>query len=377
MLSMIHSLLATKLVPIFFAGIGFGLLITVHEFGHFLFCKLFGIGTPVFSIGFGPSLIKRQIGSTEFRLSLIPLGGYCAVQGMGEVEVVDIKGAPQADDSASFETKAFWQKVLVILGGIAFNIMFAYLAFTAIHVGSRPKMRTELSISQVVKNSAAAAGGIQKDSILRGYNGTTFSTDAAQLQTELKTFLASIAKSPGSTLVLHAENTQGTTAEKKVTLGGKPGTTGSLGIGIELSQKPVPGVYEHDSLSSAFSKGVTMTHRWIIQTASGIANMFKRRTLEGVGGPVAMFSQTFKMAKTGWRSFVNFLAIISISLAVINLLPLGALDGGQLLFAIIEFITRRRLPLKLKEAIIIVSWLLFFALILILSYRDIMRIFGY
>ena len=322
-------------------------------------------------------MIKRQIGQTEFRLSLIPLGGYCAVQGMGEVEVVDVKGATQSDDSASFEDKPFWQKFLVIMGGIIFNIAFAYLAFTAIHVGSRAKMSTALNITQVVKKSAAEQCGLKKDEILHGYNNITFSNDAATLQPQLKTFLKQIADQPGQRMMLHTTSAAGEKSTKEVTLGGEKGKTGSLGVGIEMQQEPIPDVFEHDTFSSALCKGITMTHQWITQTASGIANMFKRRTLQGIGGPVAMFSQTFKMAKTGWRSFVSFLAIISISLAVINVLPLGALDGGQLLFITIEFIIRRRLPLKFKEAIIIASWLLFFALILVLSYRDVMRIFGY
>lgn len=376
MLAVAHSLFATKLVPLVLAGVGFGLLITIHEFGHFLFCKLFGIGTPIFSIGFGPILLDKQIGETNFRLSLIPLGGYCMVQGAEEVEMADLSTErKKLDPAASFDHRPYWQKALVLLGGILFNIAFAYIAFTGIHLGSRPKLKTDLVISQVVKKSAAAEHNITRDSVLVGYDDITFSSDNAQLQTQLKTFLNTIAQRPGGTLTLALRAKNGGVETQPVTLKGEK--TGSLGIGIEMKHMPIPGLFEHDTLGSAIRKGITMTHAWISQTANGIAKVFRRRTLQGIGGPIAMFSQTFKMAQDGFRAFLNFLGIISVSLAVLNLLPLGALDGGQLLFATIEFITRRRLPMKFKEIVIITSWVLFLLLVVVLSYRDILRIFGY
>lgn len=375
MLALAHSLLFTKLLPLVWAGLGFGLLITVHEFGHFLFCKLFGIGTPAFSIGFGPVLFSTRWWDCDFRLSLIPLGGYCAVEGMGEVEVVEIKGTKKTSKSSSFETKPYWQKFLVIMGGILFNIMFAYAAFTAIHIGSRPLLKTELKITQVVKDSAAAQFGLEKDHIITGYDAVTFSTKAQEIQPQMQAFLRSIAARPAEPITLHMHAPDCEPYTKEVVLGTK-GKSGSLGIGIDLQGTPIPGQFEHDTFVSALRKGITMTHQWIAQTASGLVGMFKRRTLQGVGGPVAMFSQTFKMAKTGIRSFLTFLGIISISLAVINVLPLGALDGGQLLFITIEAIIRRPLPMKLKEAIIIASWLFFLGLVIFLSYHDIRRLIG-
>ena len=107
------------------AGLGF--LIAIHEMGHFLFAKLFGISTPTFSIGFGPQLISKKIGETTFSLSAIPLGGYVEIAGLAEVGQGE-QGEAGRTDKRSFASKPYWQKMLVMLGGIGVNLGFAYVA---------------------------------------------------------------------------------------------------------------------------------------------------------------------------------------------------------------------------------------------------------
>ena len=376
MLTTLYALCVTKLIPLAMASIGFGLLITVHEFGHFFFCKLFGIGAPVFSIGFGPSLVKKKIGDTEFRLSLIPLGGYCAIQGMGDPEagMVDTNEAA-LNPANAFDTKTFWQKLLVILGGILFNLVFAYGIFIGMHWGTRPEVKTELMLSYIVPNSAAANQKLTPGCTILGYDSITFSSDKMAVQEELRTFLQSISQNPGTTMTLTLRSPENKIEEKEVTIGTAADNSGSLGVGLETQQVVVPHSFEHDSFASAVTKGVAMTHTYIRTTASAISKMFQRRTLDGMGGPITMFTQTFKSAQLGLRALWEFLGMISITLALMNLIPIGALDGGQLLFILLEGILRRPLPRRLKEWIIVASWILFFLLVIVLSYRDILRLF--
>ena len=108
--------------------LGISFLIAFHELGHFLFCKLFNIHTPSFSIGFGPRLISKKIGSTEFKISVIPLGGYVEIAGSAEPGQGKQKDANRMDEQ-SFAIKPFWQKFLVMIGGILFNMAFAYFTF--------------------------------------------------------------------------------------------------------------------------------------------------------------------------------------------------------------------------------------------------------
>ncbi len=371
---MIATLITTKLIPFLLAGAGFGLVVTVHEFGHFIFAKLFNIGVPVFSIGFGPSLIKKKIGATEFRLSLIPLGGYCAIQGMSDPEA----GLVETDESShdpkqSFEDKALWQKVCVLLGGIAFNLAFAYIVLTGIHWGTHQKTTASLAISFVAKESAAEKSGITKESKLTGYNAITFSTDARLLEEQLATFLAAIKAQPHKHMSLAITTPDKTSSDVDVTLAATDSGTGSLGIGLETILTPIEGQYEYCSLSDAIKKGVARTHHYITSTVTSLVGIFKQRELTGLGGPLAIFSQMYKGAQSGLIALFSFLSMLSISLAVINLIPLGALDGGQLLFILIEGITRRKLNETIKLGIIIASWLLFLGLTIVLSYHDIVR----
>ncbi len=377
MIATISTLAITKLYPLLLTAVGFGLLITVHEFGHFIFAKMFGIGVPVFSIGFGPSLIKKKIGSTEFRLSLIPLGGYCAIQGMSDPEagMVDTGSEPE-NPAYSYESKAFWQKLLVLLGGILFNLVFAYGAFITLYVGTRPKMKTAFVVSSVPAQSPAEQGGIKAGDIITGYNGMTFGLNDSNPQEQLQEFLQTIAASPQKKMTLTLATTERFAKIRRVRLGETEDKRGFLGVAIEMQTKPIEGEFESDTLSSAITKGVALTHFYIKSTVSAITNMFCRRSLDSVGGPLAMFSQTFKSAQNGLRSLIQFMGTISVSLALMNLIPIGALDGGQLLFLLLEGIIRRPLPQRLKEGMIIASWFLFIALVLVLSYRDILRFIG-
>ena len=118
--------------------IGINFVVGIHEFGHFLFCKFFKIRTPTFSFGFGPYLASKKIGDTTFALSSIPLGGYVEIAGSAEMGQGDQKEA-HARDTGSFAIKPYWQKLLVMIGGIVFNLIFAYAALIFLFMIGLPK----------------------------------------------------------------------------------------------------------------------------------------------------------------------------------------------------------------------------------------------
>src|SRR5271170_7782292 len=148
----------TNIIFIFPALIGVGFLIGFHELGHFLFCKLFNIHTPSFSIGFGPKLISTRIGDTDFSLSAIPLGGYVEIAGAAEVGQGEQEHAYSSDER-SFARKPYYQKMLVMFGGIMFNLIFAYTAFIFLCSFGLPA--TVPTIGTVQADSAAARAGLQ------------------------------------------------------------------------------------------------------------------------------------------------------------------------------------------------------------------------
>lgn len=348
--------------------IGINFVVGFHELGHFLFCKLFNIRTPTFSLGFGPVLTSKKIGTTNFALSAIPLGGYVEIAGAAEVGQGEQKHAHDKD-SHSFARKPYYQKLLVMLGGILFNLMFAYFALCMFYWFGLPKSEflyprnAQPIISKVQEESPAAKANLQIGDRILAIDSTQINDDA------LKAY-KTIAAMPGQATVLKIQR-EGQELEVPVTLDTKQVNNtdvGSLGVTFEITGT------QPTSFWNAVKEGVSMTNAYIINTAIAIKNIFTKRDVSKMGGPLMVISETVKAAGHSLPVFFFFLAIISINLAVFNLLPLPILDGGQILFYTIEAIIGRELPVKVREYIHIGSWLLILGLMLYLSAQDVYKI---
>jgi len=338
-----------------FAGLGgISILIFFHELGHFLFCKLFNIDTPSFSIGFGPKLFSRTIGRTCFIIAAIPLGGYVEIAGM----LNDSVNTTPTDSTKTplhqtFGYKPLYQKVLVLLGGIIFNLIFAYIIFSIVHFRGAPAtmlLYRETAIpviEEVIENSPAQKAGLQTKDIVTMINGKPVG----------KGFLMSLIGIPISSLVV-LRNAQ------EISMSIPPEQGQGFGVLFShVAQKGVP-------LGQAIRQGIATTNRWIYETAHGLLQIFKKRDFNKASGPIKIISMISKSASDGLLIYLLFLAIISINLAIFNLLPIPILDGGQLFICCIEALVRRELPLKVREYLFIGTWLLFLALILYLSYKE-------
>ena len=145
---------------------------------------------------------------------------------------------------------------------------------------------------------------------------------------------------------------------------------------LEPQLTPIKGKYQRYSFFKSIGKGISATNNLIIQMLYGLKTLFQQKSFKGAGGPIIIISKTFESAQKGFSALFIFLAIISINLAIINLLPIGALDGGQFLFITIEAITRKQIPEIIKLIINLTSWVLLISLILYLSFRDVIRIFN-
>lgn len=361
----------SSFTSLFFASagiLGIGLLITIHEFGHFIFCKLFGVKTPSFSIGFGPRLLSKKIGETVFTLSAIPLGGYVEIAGSAEMGQGEQKEA-HSDDASSFSTKPYWQKIIIMLGGISFNLIFAYLVFISLFWIGLPK--TNLTLPALTKpiietfaediSPARDAGLLPGDHII--------SLDGTLLNNEILPLMKAISTNPGKTISFGI-NRNNETIEIPVTLSSKEAnghTVGVFGVAF-VTEEPKP-----LSLGAAISKGIWLTNLWIKGTVDAFISLFKSRDISQVAGTISIFSESMKGAAQGLLIFLLFLAIISINLAILNLFPLPIFDGGQVVITTIEAAIRRAIPFAIKEAIFTVSWLLVIALILFTSFKDITR----
>jgi regulator of sigma E protease len=350
----------SNLIFIFPAIIGVGFLIGFHELGHYLFCKLFNIHTPSFSIGFGPKLISRQIGDTEFSLSAIPLGGYVEIAGAAEVGQGDQSQAFSTDER-SFARKPYYQKMLVMFGGIMFNLIFAYTALILLYSAGIPS--TIPTIAHVEPESSAAHAGLQPGDTIIGFSDLIIDKDVQSL-------IRAIQESPDkeATLTFTRNGQIMTTA---VTPKGVPvmdKQVGSLGASFEMSS--LPGL----SLKESISQGIALANKYIKNTVYAFTHLLKSRDTTGMGGPIRIIQETASGAAKGFKIFFFFLAIISINLAVLNLIPLPILDGGQILFYTIEAAIRRPLPYQIREYIHIASWIGILLLTLFLTYKDLIAV---
>lgn len=367
---MIFSSLFTLLnyFPFILAGlVGLAFLIAFHEFGHFLFCKLFNIYTPSFSIGFGPVLFSKMIGDTLFKLSLIPLGGYVEIAGAQEVGQGEQAHA-QLQDERSFGKKPFWQQFAVMIGGILFNLIFAYLVFIAIFFVGTPKTQllyptnATTKVAHVIPQSAAD-GKIMPGDMIKTIN-------KLPLEKGIATYLHRTTELSEADveIVLERNGNNITTSLKPKITSQRGQQTASMGIIFETeSEKAV-------SLFDAIKRGITETHRWIGNIINDFKHLSLSKNVKEMAGPLMIVHMSAKMANEGILLFFIFLAIISINLAVLNMLPVPILDGGQIVFYTIEAIIGFPLNEKAKLGIHMACWIGFMALFAYLSWQDIMRI---
>lgn len=361
----------TKIIYLGAGLFGIGFLIGFHELGHFLFCKLFKIRTPSFSIGFGPRIFQKKIGETMFALSAIPLGGYVEIAGAAEIGQGDQKEANRTDQY-SFAKKPYWKKLLVMSGGILFNLIFAYFAFALVFMMGLPKseimypLNAKPIIEQIAPHSAAETHNLQPGDEITAINHIPVKGDVSTLIDLIKPYAN---QQITLTIKRELENLElPITLNEKVVLGEH---IGSLGVTFTITETlglPFLG---------AIKAGFDYANKTISNTLSAFKYIFTKRDISQMAGPVLLISATAKGAGKGLRIFMIFLAIISINLAILNLLPLPILDGGQALFYTIEALIGKPMPTRLKEYIHLGSWLLILILTLYLSYKDILRIFPF
>jgi regulator of sigma E protease len=341
-----------------------GVLIFFHEFGHFLIARLFGVGVEKFSLGFGPRLIGKKIGITDYRLSAIPLGGYVKMVG----EEPDAEIASQ-DIPLSFTHKHVFKRMLIVLAGPVFNILLAVIIFFGIFWFSG-NFILKPSIGSVRAGSPAAAGGLEKGDLITAIDGSQVTNwdEMAEI----------INASNGNALRITVRR-QESTLDFSIA----PEKTAAKNIFGEDIQRYVIGItaagetYSQNlNLFQAFAESLTQTYKVSELMVVIIAKLIRGDiSTDTLGGPIMIAQMAGDSAKAGVGSLISFIALISINLAIINLLPIPVLDGGHLLFFMIEAIKGRPVSIKVREIAQQVGLFILILLMILVFYNDITRIF--
>lgn len=358
-----------RILPIIYAILGFCAIVVVHELGHFFFCQWFGVHTPTFSVGIGPKIIERKIGTTNFRLSAIPLGGYCEIAGLAEPGQGEQKFAHVRAET-SFAVKPYWQKALILLGGVGFNIIFAYFALSFLFVIGKPT-DAHIFIKSVIKNSLAEKSGLKPGDRIISMGQSNLDENPKLQFKEIKN-LQKLENVPYIITVKRADEQYEFTMQLPPLTQHTDLSKGRLGISFDFRPS---GKFERLPLFQAIARGIKETNVYILLTLAALKNLFIERTVRGAG-PVLIISQSITEARHGFGYLLFFLAIISISLAICNLFPIPALDGGQLVLTTIEAIFGRSIPLNIKIVIQIASYILLLGLLLVFTYNDIKYLLG-
>ena len=337
-----------------------GALIAVHEFGHFIVAKKSGVLVERFSIGFGPPLISRKWGETEYRVSAIPLGGYVKMYG----EDLDAE-ISENQRERSFQHQSVWKRIPIVAAGPAFNIIFAVALIASVQVSGYP-VEQSVHIGRVLGDSAALEAGLQTGDTVLSLNG--------QVIKRIGEVRQQIVTSEGRTLPMLISR-DGHEHQLLIT----PRKTDDIGewrIGVEL--RPDDFVMQRADPLTAVVRGCEWTWRITRLTFTGFGQIISGAipVSESLAGPLGIAQEINRQADNGWRNVVFLTAAISVSLAILNLLPIPVLDGGHLLFFLIEIVQGGPLSARKREIAHQVGLVILVCLMLFAFYNDILRLFS-
>ena len=431
---------------IFYFILTLGILVLVHELGHFLAAKLFKMRVERFSIGFPPRAFGKQIGETDYCISWIPIGGYVKIAGMID-ESFDTEFLGKPPEPWEFRSKPIWQRMIVISAGVIMNLLLAVLIFWAINYVQGSAVRETTTIGYVIDQSAAAKAGLQPGDRVEEINGkpvknwddllsdlyiatmgddVTLTVQRAGAQQRIFVPRNTIPEPneapfgiiPDQTQIVVGTVEPGKPADKVglkpmdvlISMNGTPiqytekvreivqanagkpltiewkrgnelmsGTTtpttdGKIGI-LFGAQYNGPVTRIKYTLLEALPRGIkeigTVSALFVQQIWQIVTG--KTAFSQSVGGPIKIAQMATQSAEMGVLTYLGFMALLSISLAVLNIIPFPALDGGHLIFLIYEGIFRREIPVKVKMGLQRAGFVLLLAFMAFVVYNDILH----
>jgi regulator of sigma E protease len=347
---------ASTLVVVLLVAAGFGLLILIHELGHFAVARACGMRVERFSVGFGPVLLRRRRGATEWAFSAIPFGGYVRIAGMAPGEQVD------EADPAEYANQPAWRRFLVILAGPAMNYALAIAIAAAMFATSMGFRESDPSatIGDVVAGGAAERAGLRPGDRVLAVDGRPIETWAA--------LVAEVVAHPGTQATLTVKRGDG----PPLSLVARPEAVGGGGrLGVVQGARPAPA-----GAGGPLVAGARVTSARAADILAGLGQMVTGKQRAELRGPVGIAQEMARSARAGAAPFIQIVWFISIALALFNLLPIPALDGGRLVFLVYEIVTRRRVNQRVESFVHLAGFVALFGLIIAVTvFGDLARIF--
>ena len=345
-----------------------GAIVLIHELGHFLTAKLFGVYCAEFSIGMGPKLFSKKKGETEYQIRALPIGGYVAMAGEADQEDNEImKDVPYERTLKGIKT---WKKCVIMLAGVFMNFVLALVLLIGIY--SFVEVQTNTSeIGSVVKNKGADLAGIEagdvinkitinnEEHIIASFSDIqeVLNNENLQLDTDIVTMKVGLTRNKHY-------------LEKEVTAKYN-NETKSYVMGITAATKQL-------TFAEAIRQGINqfIEYALLIFTTLGKLITDMTHTVSQLSGPVGIYTVTAQVTQTGSIStLLSLTALLSTNIGMFNLLPIPGLDGSQVLFALIEKVIRREIPTRIKYALQMAGLILVFGLMIFVTVNDIGKFF--
>lgn len=350
-----------------------GLLITVHEFGHFITAKKQGMLVEEFGFGLPPRIIGLKIGETLYSLNLIPIGGFVKIYGEEHDHEID-KLKDNTFKKRAFINKKPWQKALVIIGGVLGNFLLGWLLISYIFTQGIPTPTNKILVEKVQQNSPAEKAGIkEKDVIIKIIKVESIAKEFPLTNSD--NMIALTKKFAGEELILVVLRNNKEELRLKITpRKNPPSGQGPLGIIITSFmekkftwyQAPVYGLIEAFNITKKILVELLKTLFLFIT--------FKHPKVD-VTGPIGIARFTDQAVKFGKNAVLELTALLSLNLAVINIFPFPALDGGRLIFVLYEWITKRKVNKIFEKYLNFFGLAFLMALAVLISINDIIKIY--
>lgn len=311
-------------------------IIFIHELGHLLWAKFFGVYVHEFAIGFGPKLISKQFKETYYSIRLIPLGGFVSMAG----ETKDQDNCQNISDNMLFINKKWWQKIIILLGGIINNLLCFFIIFTIITLNNG--IIDHLKIESVNVGSVAEKIGLLPNDELLNIS------DASEIKQNV--VLEVKRGNNNLNIVVDYQNQE------------------KLGISLSAVNRKI-NLFE--AIINTTQLGITT----IGATMVAVAKLFVGKGFENVNGIVGVYDMTSKISHFGILAIINWIGILSLSIGAFNLFPIPMCDGGRIVMVLIEKIIGKSIPTKIENFLLTGSALLLILLMIIITYVDISRLF--
>ncbi|MBI2049795.1 site-2 protease family protein, partial [Candidatus Roizmanbacteria bacterium] len=344
-------------------------LILVHEFGHFIAAKRNGVLVEEFGIGFPPRLFGIKKGETLYSINLLPIGGFVKVYGEEYHEADKKKGQFEKLKKRGFVYKSPWQRALIIVAGIAGNFILAWVLISYLLTQGVPQKTNKVTIQQVLPDSPAEKVGLMpQDEIKRVV------VDGKTIKIDQPSDLISISdKQAGRVITVIVVRNNKEIHADVIPRKNPPQDQGPLGIAISSFEEKKYPWFEAPIVG--FTQTVDITRRIIVELGKIIGQVITlQKPQVDVSGPIGIARFTGQAVRLGTNAVIELTALLSLNLAVINILPFPALDGGRLMFVFYEWVSRKRINKNVEKYVNLVGIIILLSLAVIISINDIIKI---